>query len=560
MAIAETEGLQRPDPTKREPISQISFQEPADMLPVKTDSDPNAIHVTLKSPEGWRPVVIPAEKIKLEIKNIEGADEMYPGEFTDTDLSTQGAETSHVDGETKVAQKKRRFSFRKKNDNTPINDSAIGAHEEEPDSIERAGRIETSEKAEKPEPSIAKLIHTSSEKKKKNATPQIIIPQETIPFNIQEGGMDPGEFIEIAQRIKQEIGKVMVGQEEIIQNTLIALIAGRHVLFEGVPGIGKTLLVRTIARSINLEHDRISFTPDLMPADITGTNMFLEDETTGRRKMVFHPGPIFTNLLLADEINRATPKTQSALLEAMEEHASTIFRVRRALPSPFFTLATQNPLEHEGVYSLPEAQLDRFFFKLLVESPSGVELGEILNRTTNPEEPLVEHVTNGESILRMGMIAKQVPISNDVRYYAIRLAKITHPGQDEFEVQPEIEKATYKYIRQGVSPRGAQTLIIGAKIKALMDGRLNVSYEDIEELALPAFRHRLILESTAEYENISPDDMLSYIMQYIPVKVDCPKEYRQKQDTNSNQSSNEQGQKPITLMQKIPLFRHADTQ
>jgi MoxR-like ATPase len=316
-------------------------------------------------------------------------------------------------------------------------------------------------------------------------------------------------FRERYQRITTEIGKAMVGQQEIVEGTLTAMLAGGHVLLEGVPGLGKTLLVRTLSQVLDLPFQRIQFTPDLMPADILGTNIVSESET-GQRAFVFQKGPIFANLILADEINRATPKTQSALLEAMQERRVTAGGETRALPLPFFVLATQNPIEMEGTYPLPEAQVDRFYFKVLVEYPNQAEFAEILNRTTgSPIEP-PQRVVNGEEILEMQLLAREVPIADHVQDYAIRLVMATHAGT------PNAVPAANRYLRFGSSPRGAQTLVLAGKIRALLRDRYNVSFEDIRAVAMPALRHRLILNFEAQAEGITTDEVLREILEAVP--------------------------------------------
>ena len=279
------------------------------------------------------------------------------------------------------------------------------------------------------------------------------------------------------KKLRDEIGKVIVGMDEIVQGTLTCLIGGGHVLLEGVPGLGKTMLVRTLADALHLKFSRVQFTPDLMPADLLGTNVVLETPDK-QKKFEFQQGPIFTNVLLADEINRATPKTQSALLEAMQEHTVTIAGHTYKLPEPFFVLATQNPLEMEGTYPLPEAQLDRFFSKLIVQFPSLQQLETILDRTTEEKTPRAEPVLMGERILAMSQLARQIPIADDVRRYGISLVLATHP---DHVGAPDITK---RFVRYGSSPRGAQSLILAAKILAILDGRYHVARDDIKAVAL----------------------------------------------------------------------------
>jgi MoxR-like ATPase len=324
-----------------------------------------------------------------------------------------------------------------------------------------------------------------------------------------ETAMSPAAFRETALRIEQRIAEAVVGQHEIIRDVLVAVIAGGHTLVEGVPGLGKTLLVRTLAHSLDLTFSRIQFTPDLMPADITGTNVLnsLED---GRREFAFQPGPIFANLVLADEINRATPKTQSALLEAMQEGTCTVANQMHPLPHPFFVLATQNPLEMEGTYPLPEAQLDRFFFKLLVQFPSTQELKDILNRTLAVTHGVSGPVASGEDIAQMGEFARTVPAASYVTDYAVRIVLATHPDKDE---APGI---TRRYVRYGASPRGAQAILLAAKIRALLAERVNVSFEDIRSVVLPALRHRVIFNFEAEADRVSADEVIQEIVAAVP--------------------------------------------
>jgi MoxR-like ATPase len=321
--------------------------------------------------------------------------------------------------------------------------------------------------------------------------------------------MPVSEFRAVVSRIEDEIATVMVGQADVVRDVLICLIAGGHALLEGVPGLGKTMLVRTLAESLDLYFSRIQFTPDLMPADITGTNILVEDPQGGRQ-FAFQPGPVFANLLLADEINRATPKTQSALLEAMAEKTVTVANQIHSLQEPFFVLATQNPLEMEGTYPLPEAQLDRFFFKLVVPYPSGEELTEIVRRTTAPAMPEAMKVADGAVIRQMGLLSRQVPIASSVTDYVVRMTLATHPGNAE---APDVVR---RYVRYGVSPRGAQAIVLGSKIRALIEGRLNVAYDDVRAVAPPALRHRLILNFDAESSGVTADDVLGQLIASLP--------------------------------------------
>jgi MoxR-like ATPase len=309
--------------------------------------------------------------------------------------------------------------------------------------------------------------------------------------------------------LRAEIGQVIVGQESIVEGTLISLFAGGHVLLEGVPGLGKTLLVRTLGEVLDLSFSRIQFTPDLMPADILGTNIVME-VPGGRREFEFQRGPIFAHLILADEINRATPKTQSALLEAMQEHQVTAGGELRRLNEPFFVMATQNPIDQEGTYPLPEAQLDRFFFKILVGYPSAGELSEVLNRTTTGAKAQVGKVLERERLLELMKLVREVPVASHVKDYAVRLVLATHP-----RTETAAPIAT-QYLRFGSSPRGGQTLMLAGKVRALTQGRFNASFDDIEAVALPALRHRLIPNFEAEAEGVTTDHIVSQILRDVP--------------------------------------------
>ncbi len=317
------------------------------------------------------------------------------------------------------------------------------------------------------------------------------------------------QFRERFTNLRKEIGKVIVGNQDIIDGALICLFAGGHALLEGVPGLGKTLLVRTMSQALDLNFSRIQFTPDLMPADIIGTNV-IDQTDNGRREFRFEQGPIFSNVVLADEINRATPKTQSALLEAMQEHHVTSGGTTYVLQEPFVVLATQNPLEMEGTYPLPEAQVDRFLLKLIVESPTREELTEVLKRTTDREEPSPEVIMNSSEVKEMRVLCREVPIATHVRDYAVRCVLATHPGA-EYAIE-----ATNQYVRYGASPRGAQSLILAGKIKALLDDRYNVSFDDIRSILKSALRHRIILNFEGEAEGQTTDRILDEILANVP--------------------------------------------
>jgi MoxR-like ATPase len=308
--------------------------------------------------------------------------------------------------------------------------------------------------------------------------------------------------------IKEQIGRVIVGHEDVVHGVLTCMLVGGHCLLEGVPGLGKTMLVRTLAETLDLDFNRVQFTPDLMPADILGTNLVVEDEH-GRKSFEFQKGPVFTQILLADEINRATPKTQSAMLETMQEGTVTVAGHRFALDRPFFVLATQNPIEQEGTYPLPEAQLDRFLFKLVVGYSGRQELATIIDRTTRGEIIRPEKVMDGREIMRWQSLVRDVILSSHVQDYIVRLVLATHPGG---ELAADI---TNKYVRWGSSPRGAQTLALAAKVRALLEGRYNVSFEDIRRVYLPAMRHRVLLNFEAQAEGIEPDEILLEILEKV---------------------------------------------
>ena len=324
------------------------------------------------------------------------------------------------------------------------------------------------------------------------------------------------EFVRRYQAVREEIGRVIVGHDEIVHGVLTCLFVGGHCLLEGVPGLGKTLLVRTLAKTLDLQFSRIQFTPDLMPADILGTNMVME-APDGRRFFEFQKGPIFTQICLADEINRATPKTQSAMLETMQEGSITAAGQHYQLEKPFFVLATQNPIEQEGTYPLPEAQLDRFFFKLVVGYSTRKELATIIDRTTRGIDPEPAKVMDGPEILKWQKLVREVVLAPHVQDYIVRLVLATHPGG------PYAPPATNQYLRWGSSPRGAQTIALAAKLRALLEGRYNVSFEDARRVYLPALRHRVILNFEAQAEDIQPDQVLLDILDAVPEKAEDEK-------------------------------------
>jgi MoxR-like ATPase len=314
--------------------------------------------------------------------------------------------------------------------------------------------------------------------------------------------------------LRAELGRVIVGQEAVIEELLIALFCKGHALLVGVPGLAKTLLISTLARTLGLSFSRIQFTPDLMPSDITGTEVIEEDKTTGGRQLRFVRGPVFANVILADEINRTPPKTQAALLEAMQENQVTAGGKQHRLPQPFFVLATQNPIEQEGTYPLPEAQLDRFFFKLVVGYSTREEMASIIDRTTRGEVIEPQQVMNGEEILKWQQLVREVILAKHVQDYIVRLTLATHPEG------PFALPITNQYLRWGASPRGAQTMALAAKVRALLEGRYNVSFEDVRRVFLPALRHRVIVNFEAQAEGIDTDRVLLEILQKLPEKGD----------------------------------------
>ena len=321
------------------------------------------------------------------------------------------------------------------------------------------------------------------------------------------------EFQKKIGALREEIGRIIVGNREVIDGVLSCMLSGSHCLLEGVPGLGKTMLVRTLAQVMGLEFSRIQFTPDLMPADIIGT-VVLDETADGKHVFEFRKGPVFANIVLADEVNRATPKTQSALLEAMQEHRVTVGRTTHTLEEPYFVLATQNPLEMEGTYPLPEAQLDRFFFKLEVPFPSREELHTILERTTTEGEPHVQRVLSREDMLGMQSLVRRVPVERHVRDYAIRVLQATHPNGEG------APGAVTRFVRTGASPRGVQAMLLAAKVRALFEGRFAAAIDDVKASARPALRHRILLSFEGEAEGIRPDTLIGDILSSIPTAKD----------------------------------------
>lgn len=321
------------------------------------------------------------------------------------------------------------------------------------------------------------------------------------------------EFSQLARSIEAEVGRVIVGQTDVVRDVLICVLAGRHALLEGVPGLGKTQLIRTLADALDLEFSRIQFTPDLMPSDITGTNI-MEDDETGRKIFRFQRGPIFANLVLADEINRATPKTQSALLEAMQEKTVTVGGTVYPMSQPFFVLATQNPVEQEGTYPLPEAQLDRFMFKINVTFPTADELVSIIERTTGTQTTAAQHVATGQQVIAMRELALNTPVASHINRTVARLIVATHP------TSADASDMVRRYVQYGASPRGAQALILGAKINALLEGRFNVALDDVNAVAASALRHRLLLNFEGMAEGISTDHIIADLLQKMTAALE----------------------------------------
>ncbi len=322
--------------------------------------------------------------------------------------------------------------------------------------------------------------------------------------NVEEGAAD---FIATFSRLRSEVSRFIVGQKEIIDDVLIAIVCGGHVLLEGVPGLGKTSLVNTISQAVDLKFQRIQFTPDLLPADIVGTQVLIDRD--GRKQLEFQAGPVFCNVLLADEINRATPKTQSALLETMQEKSVTVAGKTHRLELPFFALATQNPIEQDGTFPLPEAQLDRFFFKLFVGLPSHDEFSEILKRTGGNSAPVISPVASGEDILRMGRLLRDVPIDQTIQDHLIRVVRATHPN--DTHAPPTVKK----FVRYGASPRGAQAILAASRARALLEGRFHVACEDVNRMALPALRHRILLSFEGEAEGTITDDIVRAVIEKL---------------------------------------------
>src|SRR6266496_1147608 len=351
-----------------------------------------------------------------------------------------------------------------------------------------------------------------------NTSPGVKAPDEEIPLQnghdsaLHEEG--PGEsdiatFMDVAQRLEKELCSIVVGQERVIRELLLAMFAGGHVLLEGVPGLGKTLLVRTLSDALTLKFARVQFTPDLMPADIVGTTMVSDQTDTGtgsKRIFSFQPGPIFANIVLADEVNRATPKTQSALLEGMQERTVSVGDRTRPLPQPFFVLATQNPLEMEGTYPLPEAQLDRFLLKIMVRFPNPSDLLQIIDSTVGIQTYRTKQVASGEQLSKLIETARAVPVATHIKEYAVRLLLATHSDQED---APEKVR---NFVRYGASPRGLQAIIMTAKVRALLEGRYNVSQEDLREVVFPALRHRIILNFDGLTEGITPEEVIEEII------------------------------------------------
>lgn len=345
------------------------------------------------------------------------------------------------------------------------------------------------------------------------------------------------KFSEQCKNIFEQVGRDVIGQKEVVEGTIIAMIAGGNVLLEGVPGVGKTRLVRSLGRVFNMPFSRIQFTPDLMPADVTGTNIIVKDDK-GNSTFKFQPGPVFSNIILADEINRATPKTQSALLEAMQEHTVTVMGVSRKLNEPFFVLATQNPIEQDGTYPLPEAQMDRFMFKLIVPNPGLEELMQIVDLTQKTMAEVAEAACSGEELLQMRATANAIPVAQDVMRYAMTMCSATHPDSEC------ASEAAKKYVRLGASPRAGQALISAAKVKALMKGRYNVAYSDINELAYPVLRHRMKMNFEAIAGRVSADEVIRLIIEELGKKYNLNTEVPSEKETKAEKGEKAEEEQP----------------
>jgi MoxR-like ATPase len=340
------------------------------------------------------------------------------------------------------------------------------------------------------------------------------------PSGLSADEASAAEQLRVASdRVLAECEKAIVGQQEVLELLLIALLGQGHALLVGVPGLAKTLMIRTLADSMNLSFNRVQFTPDLMPSDITGTEMLQEDRATGHREFRFLRGPIFANVVLADEINRTPPKTQAALLEAMQERQVTVAGTRHKLPDPFFVLATQNPIEQEGTYPLPEAQQDRFMFTITVGYPSEEDEFKVIESTTSSARPRVERVVSGDELLAMQSLVRKVPAAGYIIRYALKLSRLTRPhGQDGEPADPNIPDFVKKYVTWGAGPRAGQNLILAAKARALLRGRAYVATEDVKAVALPVLRHRVITNYAAKADNITPDELIRRLLKEVPAR------------------------------------------
>ena len=392
----------------------------------------------------------------------------------------------------------KKFKKSKKNNEAAESEVLNPAEAAQPEQAEAAEEAVQAEQTETAAEAVAETVEEAAQAEQAEAYAEEEIPQVETPEQVKL-------FSEKVEIIKRELSKDIVGMGDIIDNVLCAIIAGGNVLLEGVPGVGKTRLVRSLGKTLRLPFSRIQFTPDLMPSDVTGTNIIEQDEK-GKMNMTFQRGPIFANLVLADEINRATPKTQSAMLEVMQEHKVTVAKQTYRLEEPFFVLATENPIEQDGTYPLPEAQIDRFMFKLIVGFPSAAEIADIVNMTQVTMDETAEAVIDGETILAMRELAKSVPVFDGVLKFTVNLVSNTHP---------ELDGATStakKYVKYGASPRAAQALITCAKVRALMHGNYNVSYEDIKALAYPVLRHRIKLNYNAINDKLTVDDVIKQLI------------------------------------------------